>query len=70
MELARLDDSNRAKVYLRLQNGINKGLLYKECKRYYLTASGRVIYDSLCFEFESTYHELIKIITEEVKRNL
>ena len=69
-ELARIKGSSAPAMYQLLKRGINKGIIYRDGRKYYLTETGANVYKLLRAKFDELAKSLgLEIVSLKVKRS-
>lgn len=69
-EICAITGRNKSNMYESITRVIDSGFIYKENKRYYLTDTGRQVYDTVCREFDVSMNEIIRVLVEEAQRQV
>lgn len=67
-ELARIKGSSAPAMYQLLKRGINKGIIYRDGRKYYLTETGANVYKLLCAKFDEVFENIIRDMMKEAIR--
>lgn len=67
-ELARIKGSSAPAMYQLLKRGINKGIIYRDGRKYYLTETGANVHKLLCAKFDEVFENIIRDMTKEAIR--
>ena len=69
-EAGRLCGKSVHTVYNCFIRATKAGYIYKSNKRYYLTDSGKCVYNSICKEFDQSMNEILSVLMDEVRRKM
>jgi len=70
IDAAEVCKTSRSAMYQLLFRAIKGGFIYKSNKRYYLTDSGKCVYNSICKEFDRSMNEILNVLMDEVRRRM
>lgn len=69
-EAGRLAGKSPQDIYNRFVRVMKVGFIYRADKRYYLTDSGKCVYNSICKEFDQSMNEILSVLMDEVRRKM
>jgi DNA-binding MarR family transcriptional regulator len=67
-DLAEITGRDRTSLYHRIKRVENAGFITKTARRYYLTDSGRAVYNTICKEFDASMKEIIAYLVREAAK--
>ena len=67
-DAGRLADRSPQDVYNKFMRMIKAGFVYRSNKKYYLTHTGRAVYDTICKEFDVSFKKIVRALVEEANR--